>query len=110
MELSNFEKWINWIFRENMVKPTMDDRVPGMSERKNTHIYIYRICTHGTTKIYVIHLHIYNVFIYIYNNIYINTNIYVHMSFKKCIEINIQHGIVTGNMLQLGRLQGISLH
>lgn len=41
MELSNFEKWINWIFRENMVKPTMDDRVPGMSERKNTHIYIY---------------------------------------------------------------------
>ena len=40
-------------------------------KKKHTHTYIYRICTHGTTKIYVIHLHIYNVFIYIYNNIYI---------------------------------------
>ena len=39
--------------------------------KKKTHTYIYRICTHGTTKIYVIHLHMYNVFIYIYNNIYI---------------------------------------
>ena len=76
MDLSNFEKWINWIFRENMVKPTMDDRVPGMSERYK---HIYRIYTRGAAKIYVIHLYIYiiyilyNVFIYIYlyNNIYI---------------------------------------